>query len=788
MMKRRSILLLACLLVLSIGAGCKSVGARADDPWPRVDALPDAPPSDLDTSAPATILRQGSDGFVYVVGGLPDDVATGQSFVARYSGDWPLQDLPRPALAAGWILKRYDGGVALASVEYKLPEAEVDGLEITWESREQLDELGKGIASVEALQPAERSDVSLGVGGSLGAQPGDIYAILEPVRTVDDAQSLQLARRLLGICLVDNVAEDESTCRLWRGSSLVPGKRPIVVGDSALFLEHTYGRSPREATIQVASIEGDDGDLIRDTLRDALAGYLTSFPQPHASVTTVEQSFDATSIDFHRAEDELDYTGAAQTVVAGSIVERDGAKHLVVNYTGVGPAVGPGMVAAPPEGGVDLGSIDALEADDLRALAGVVWGAVLVYRGQTSEALVHLHMMLSDRRVRGPFRWHARDQYAMRWAALGFVEHALWLVSEDERVAARANDQRAFLNAMGTRVRLYDLLELPKEALRASGDYLERREKLGKDSGWVSAVGMHAEMLLTDGRVEDALRVLEELRQKCPDGCNGDLGVMLSGAYWAAPEDADELRTRLLEDIVDLAQTGSTERMASARTYQGLAALRDERLEDALIAFLEAERLYGESQNLPGIARTNYFMFLAELGRQEPQKAFERAIESIEQDRELGDFESAARTYERLAGMYTNFNPQTKPGPWLGAARDVLTATVQAQLARGSYGKTSEGLFGLGAFLLRLGNLDSARNTLQRGVLFAIRSTRFDIAAMCHLWLGLIARENNDPETFRDEIHRAQVMAEISDDPSVMEAIRRALEPSEEPDDPTQLL
>src|SRR5690606_1476051 len=116
-----------------------------------------------------------------------------------------------------------------------------------------------------------------------------------------------------------------------------------------------------------------------------------------------------------------------------------------VNYTGVGPAVGPGMVAAPPEGGVDLGPVDNLSADDLRAFASVLWSSVLVYRGQTSEALMHLHLALNDRTVRGPARWHARDQYAMRWAALDYVEQALWLVLQDEAVAKKRGDRRAFL-------------------------------------------------------------------------------------------------------------------------------------------------------------------------------------------------------------------------------------------------------------------------------------------------------------------------------------------------------
>lgn len=779
--------ILALTVLLGASTACRTASSIADDPWPKVEALPDAPPDDLERSAASTVLRRGSDGFVYIVGGLPNDVATGSGFLGRYSGDWPLQDLARPPLVTGWVLKRFDRQVALVALSYQLPDTEIDGLEITWEPGEG-EELGKGISRITRLAPTESSDLAIGIGEELGVQPGDIYGVFEPVRTVDDARSLQMARRLLGICLVDTAGENEATCRSWRGSTMVPGKRPIAVGDVALFFEHTYGRAPRESVIQVARVQGASNEAEQRLLRDAVKLYVDSMPSPNASVELFDAEFDATAPDFYRAGDDVTYRGHAQIVVGASLVSRGAAKHLIVNYTGVGPAVGPGMVAAPPEGGVDLGPIDNLSADDLRAFASVLWSSVLVYRGQTSEALMHLHLALNDRTVRGPARWHARDQYAMRWAALGYVEQALWLVLQDEAVAKKAGDQRAFLNALGTRVRLYDMLDLPTRALATSSSYLDGREDSRGESGHLSAMGMHAEMLVNAGKMDAASRVIEDLVELCPGGCSGELSMALAGIYAAAPREEPEFRNTLLDSIVALAEEGPRSRMASARTFQGLAALSDDRFEDALIAFLEAERLMSELNDVPGIARIKYFMFLTQMSRQQPQEAFELAIEAIERDRELGDFDSAARTYELLSNLYTGFDGQTRPGPWLGAARDVLTAGVQAQLARGNFGKTAEALLGYGAFLTRLGEVGESQAILQRGVLFAIRATRFDIAALCHLWLGIVARENNDPETFVDEIQRARLMGTISRDPEVLRTIERVLSPDDEPDTPTQVL
>lgn len=774
------------IAMLAVGtSACRTTAAAKFDVWPHINVLPNKPPTDLQRSAPATILRQGSDGFTYIVGGLPNDVATGSAFLGRYSGEWPMQDLARPPLVSGWVLKRFGRDVALVSLSYRLPDTEVDGLQVTWEPGEG-EELGKGLGLVEGAAERESSDLSLSIGGDLGVQTGDIYGIFEPVTRIDDASSLQMARRLLGICLVDAVEDDTSTCRSWRGSKMVPGKRPVAAGDVAIFLEHTYGRAPRQSTIQVARVAGATGDAEQRLLRDAIELYIDSLAHSNSTVQLVDAEFDATDAEFDRAGEEVPYLGHAQLVVGGSLVERDGVKHLVVNYTGVGRAVGPGMVAAPPQGGVDLGPIDSLAAADLRGFASTLWSTVLVYRGQTSEALMHLHLALNDRAMSGPARWHARDQYAMRWAALGQVDQALWLVLEDEQVAMAQEDQRAYLNALGTRVRLYDMLGLPTRALDTSASYLDGTFT-GKPQ--LDAMSMHAEMLLGAGDSEGAIEVVEQLRELCPDGCEGRLALAYSGIYAATPHEEADLREQLLSHIVQLAEEGPRPRMATARMFQGLDALGDDRLEDALIAFLEAERLYIEANDLPSIARTKYFMFITQMSRHEPQKAFELALESIERDRELGDFDSAARTYELLSNLYTSFDGQGRPGPWLGAAREVLATTVQAQLARGNFAKTAEALLGLGSFLTRLGEVSDAQGTLQRGVLFAIRSTRFDVAAMCHLWLGIVAREKNDPATYRDEIQRARLMGQISQDEAVIQMIERVLSPPDEgPDTPTQVL
>lgn len=777
-------LLAVLLLCLGFATACSSAPETKDALWPQVTALPEAPPSDLQRSAPATMLRSGSDGFYYVVGGLPEDVKIGSSFLGRYGGDWPFNDVPRPPLVAGQVVEIFDD-VALASITYESPEAELEEIELTWEGDPDEEDLGKGLGRVSAVASSGES-VTLSVETSYGVKVGDIYGLMSVPKN-PSSLDIQMARRLQQICLVDNVLDGSANCRIWRGSSLLPKRKPAAVGDTAVFLEHTYARAPQEALIHVARIEGHP--KAQKALEDSLRAFVASMPSAKTRVEVLDQSFDATRLDFHRIESEVEYAGRAHIVVAGTVVDRDGTPHLVVNYSGIGPAVGPGMVAAPPEGGVDVGPVDRLEPQDLVPLAAVVWAGVGVYRGQTSETLMHLALTLSDEDLRGPLRWHARDQFAMRFAGLGFVQESLWLVEQDLAVASRNSNERAYLNALGTLVRLFDMLELPEVALELSTEYLAARRDEKPNAAYLSAAGMHVEMLFAADEDDAAMLLLQELMDLCPDGCSGDLPSLLMAAYWGAPEGEDGYQERVLTALVKAASEDGGGALASARVYQGLESMKDERYEDAMIAFLEAERLYKNEKYLSGVARAKYFLMLTQMARENPEDAYEAGRVAVEIQMELRDFSDAAHTFSRMAALYVNFDQHSKPGPYLGAARDVLAASVDYQLAMGNLSKASESLFNAATFLLKIGRLADAKAQYQGAVAYAIRSTRFDIAAMSHLSLGIIAREEEDADAFRDEISRARVMAEISGDPKVIEAIKRALTgPSESEEPPTKLL
>jgi tetratricopeptide (TPR) repeat protein len=387
----------------------------------------------------------------------------------------------------------------------------------------------------------------------------------------------------------------------------------------------------------------------------------------------------------------------------------------------------------------------------------------------------------------GALRWHVRDQYAMRWAALGNLDLSLWLVNEDERVARADQNQQAYLNALGTRVRLLDIVGQSDSAVQASKAYLAARESEKPTASWLSAVAMHAEMLTGAGEFDAAKASVDRLLEACPDGCNGDLNLLLAGVFWSLPEEESEYRSELLAELVRMAKQGQTERLAGVRLYQGIMKLGDEAFDDALIDFLEAERLFTEANDPSGVARAKFYNFVAQLRRNEPQKAFETALESLKATRELRDFDSAARTYEALTGLYRNLDPNAQPGPYLAAAKDVMLAAVNTQLARGDFSGASGSLFSLGVFLVRVGQLDEAKRVLLQSVVFGIRSTNFEVVALSHLYRGLIARTQGDEETFVYEIGRARQMGELTEDPSILETIDEALAPPE-PDTPTQVL
>jgi hypothetical protein len=104
-------------------------------------------------------------------------------------------------------------------------------------------------------------------------------------------------------------------------------------------------------------------------------------------------------------------------------------------------------------------------------------------------------------------------------------------------------------------------------------------------------------------------------------------------------------------------------------------------------------------------------------------------------------------------------------------------ASFESQLATGDLGKASETLYAFGDILLKSGNVDEALSVFRRSVVYAMRTARFDVAALGHLTMAVIARLRNDRDMFTQEIARAQLMAKISGDPQIQATIQRVISP-----------
>ncbi len=786
--RTRPFTLLAAIAGVLTAVGCAGTPGPSGDQWPSVEVTPDTPPETLDQQADTTILRRADNGFLYAVGGVPRDLDPGTPFFARYSGDWPLENAPRPPQAAGRVVERLNDRTALVHLSYRLPEADLPDLEVTWEESITAEQTGKGLAAVSGIGGEDARSVQLSLGREAGVAAGDVYAIVADGAQIDRPRDAQLSHRLKSICVVEATSDKSATCQLrssWRQDQV-----SVESGDDAIFFEHTLDEAPRKGVVRIGRVSGADGDSkAREKVVEVFESLTESQPNAHIETETADQRAEATRKDFHRLESEIDYDDRSQMFVGLELVERDGQHHLVVNYTGVGPVTGPGMVAAPPTGGVDLGPVADLSGRDLRPFAHVVWSTLLVYRGETAYALDYLHGLLSMPQLDGPLRWHARDQYAMRWGALDNYQEALWLVHQDQAVARAETNRKARLNAEGTLVRLYDFVGLSDRAVEAARSYLDAYEEAKPETEWLSAIGMLAEMQSATGRIEDAESTVERLVEACPDGCGGDLFSYLSNVWWSIPNDADtDLGTRLLERLTALA--GEDDRqLAAARLYQGVGGLRDESYEQALIAFLEAARLYEKIGFKNGVARAKYFEMLAQMQRDKNQKAYEAGERALELRRKLRDFDGITRVYDRMSSLFANIDFSQRPGPYLRSARSILTDGYEAQRAAGRYGKAGQTLYTLGGFLFKFGQHESAVSLFRKSIGYSVSATRFDVAAMAHLHLAMIAHRQEDQQTFDRHIDRARTMADLADAPEIREAIERALDPDkEQKDDPTQML
>lgn len=403
---------------------------------------------------------------------------------------------------------------------------------------------------------------------------------------------------------------------------------------------------------------------------------------------------------------------------------------------------------------------------------------------------MHLHDVLRDDAVQGPLRWHARDQYAMRWGALERWEEAMWLVREDEAMAQAEEDEQAYLNALGTRVRLHDFLKQSELAFEAAQEYLAGREdERGQGSAYLSALSMYGEMAFQDERDQEGRQAVEELLGLCPDGCEGDLFIFLAGIYWASYGEYADVQREIVSRMLELAAAEGKELLASVRMFQGWEYLSEQDQMQALIAFLEAERLYGELGEEFSRARAQFYIALTQIGRREPQQAFEKGMEALQFMTEVQDLASITRIYERLAEIYVDLGEARRPEPYLGAATRILQENMQKQLARGDYNSAAEAAFSLGHFLFRMRQIEESRALFQQAVVYGLRVASFEITAMAHIFLAMVARAEGNLEVFGQEINRAKIMAEAAQDPFIDELLESLLNPGEpEGEDPTQVL
>ncbi len=751
--------------------------------WPHIEAQTQVP----DEAPGEPTLQRGDDGLWYAVGEFEPDVQPGDVVFGRYAGEWPLDERASPALFYGRVVEQHSEQVVRIHPSYEFPDIEHDELRV--EIGDDLDgeTMGKGVAQIEGVDHDQMTYLQLSVSPEHGARAGDAYAVLDAPGGGPDAQ---LTRRFQGVCMVVSVGEESAQCRVHRGHPDHPGAdAAFEKGQQAVFLEPTYGEEPRDATVLVAPVDDDE---LNDRMVERIEEYLSRFPGGNVDVEMLDETVDATDEAFHRWHRRIDTGGTPKVLLGASLHDEEGDERLVLNYTGLDTATGPGMVAAPPEGGVDMGPPDRIDDEQWRAVGAVLMGAVMVYRGQTAEALGHLHSALQDPGLDGKWRWHTRDQYAMRWAGLDRYAEAMWLVNEDEATAADADDDQALYNAIGTRARLHDYVDQPTQALKVAQRYLDYRRDDRPSTGYLSAIGMFAEMAVQAEEIEQAEEKTEELIELCPDGCQGDATSLLAGIYWAATDRRPELQDRATEKMVAYGEAEEHNSLATARMFQGWTFMRDDDFDQALIAFLEAERLFTDREDSPyGAARAQFYISIAQVVREEPQQAFDYGMEARDYMHKIGDFTSVARIYERLAELYISPDTEGPPQGFLAAGSEVMQSAVYYQLAKGDYGRAAEAGFGHGNYLFRAGRLEQARAALQQSVTRALRVARFDMVAMNHMFLALLARMEGDLRLYEEEMERAELMAEIADDPYIDELLEELQAPPEEPppdDDPTQLL
>ncbi len=741
------------------------------------DTLPVTAPT-LSAAKPGQ-LTAATDGRFYAQGltGKPGD-----TYVVRYSGDWPKSAGERPAIGVVRIAKTFPSGEALLQAEYLLSEPTPAAADLELWKGASPPGVGKGLARVGGVSSTE---VALELGARSGISAGDQYLILRIPKGGE-----RLGSRVVAAVRVTKTTKSGATgVILSRSGKLAEGQWAVFAGPGL--------EEDRPALIQVSTFLGDSSDAQRDRVVASLKRSVKAAGLKGVTVEVVADSLDPVDPHYSGQTLPLPPTDGHRMLVSGRV---DDGK-LTLNYTNTGISVAHAMIAATPEPGFACGGVSKADDAALRGLWVNLVAALETHRGRNAVAIVDLERHLQEGGWGGPARWHARDQLAMRWAQAGHTRQALWTVQEDVALAEANEDDPAIVNAVGTLMPLFEELDLKDASLVAAERFYTLRKSLGESVYTMHAWKAYIDSLHTAGRHEEAATefeafeaacapVVEELRTLADEdkpapwasaSCAGDLFFSFLGNVWRneGPE-----RTAWFSRAEDLAGIMPDQQVAGLRVAQGLAALYAEDHTTAEIAFLEAQRLYRKEQSLPGVARVEALRFNLYLGQDMRQEAFESAMAAAEMYTDMGDVHELISVYRTLPWLYANVpGGQRQIAPYMNRAQPTMREALKYQLASGRPERVAEVFLATGRFVMNTSPAD-AEALLERAREFALQSTSFGIAARSSFLLAVLARGRGDGAGFRRILDEAGELARLSGDPSLMQQIK-ALEEGGRPERPT---
>ncbi len=784
---RRAASCVALALMTTFGcAGAPKTGPVAL--WPVADVVPNATPGDLSAGAQASVLRAGPDGFVHLVGGLAPGSKPGDVFAARYKGVWPFEDAPRPAQAAGQILRVLDDGTALVDLFYVMPGVAIESLEVTWDYDPVSEPVGKGFGAVRVEDGLPAGHVRIPVLDARGdATAGNLFALVR--RDPEDASigALQSTRRLVGVCEVVSTGADSTACQVLSHDARPEGMRPVKSGDLAILLTHSFGAPPRRVLFQVAAFEGDPKGEMRDAFVSKLEAHIAAQPDPDIRVSTLDMTLGPSSAEFQHVRAEIPRDDDVQIVVSGAVRRVDGEDHLVFNTISPDfPLAGGITVVSPPRRGLDMGPVDALDASRWADAMGMLHGAALSHRGQLARTMWRARTALDSPTLNGLMRRMTRVQLALLWSEFGRDREALWLTLEDERTATRTGYDETLSSALQMAAYLYGELELHERAVATSTRHLDAFAGSNPDPLLnVSVRGGHAVVLIQAGEVDAAKAVVDELIALCTtQACHDDIHFALQRVFSTLPNEERALRAELLPKMLTLieADPNGALGLATLRLYQAQDALSTGDFTRAIELARASERLFGELDGLLGIGYAKSTIFMAQIYAGDPLGAHATAKEVLALAHGIGNDSLVRRTYSFFTDLIVMIDKVDDMNDHLDLAHEALFANFNAHQAIGDVAETARISHLIGMFYLRVGHPD-AEAVFAQALQRAYSTARFDTAALSHAGRALIARARGDAEGFRTERDRALLMAKYSPDPDSASYVARLLSPPSEPED-----